>query len=268
MIRIACDVHTHTLFSRHAYSTVEENVRAASAQGLELLGITDHFSCMLFEEQTLKNFQYYINMGVWPREWHGVRLLHGCEADIVDAEGHLFGWDIPVVANITEERRHASTLKEKCFAACDYVIASIHRNDFCDAATRAQNTQMYINALEDPKVLILGHIGRSGVDFELDPVIEAARDLGKLIEINESSIAEPLKAKMSLGPCEEVARRCAELGCMVSFGSDAHIAPTIGRYAHTKELLERIDFPEELVACASAERFLAAARAALPAFEL
>ncbi|WP_322153045.1 phosphatase [Paratractidigestivibacter sp.] len=268
MLKIACDVHTHTLFSRHAYSTVEEDVQSAADAGLELLGITDHFSCMLFEEQTLKNFQYYINMGVWPREWHGVRLLHGCEADIVDVEGHLFGHDIPVTHNITEERRREATLKSKVFDACDYVIASIHRKDFCDAATRAQNTQMYINVLEDPKVLILGHVGRSGVDFELDPVLEAARNMGKLIEINESSIAEPLKAKKSLARCEKVARRCAELGCSVSFGSDAHIAPAIGRADHTRELLERIDFPEELVACASAERFLAAARAALPDFEL
>ncbi len=256
MIRIACDVHTHTLFSRHAYSTVEEDVRAAAAQGFELLGVTDHFSCMLFEEQTLKNFQYFINMSVWPREWMGVRLFHGCEADIVDVEGHLFGWDIPVDADITEEPRRESTLKEKCLDACDYAIASIHRNDFCREATRAQNTQMYINALQDPKVLILGHVGRSSVDFELDPVIEAARDLGKLIEINESSIAEPKKAKKSLVRCEEVARRCAELGCMVSFGSDAHIAPAVGRYAHTKRLLEKIDFPQELVACSSAEKFL------------
>ena len=62
MIRFACDVHTHTLFSRHAYSTLEEDVRAAAAKNLELLGITDHFSCMLFDQQTLKNFQYFINI--------------------------------------------------------------------------------------------------------------------------------------------------------------------------------------------------------------
>lgn len=256
MIRIACDVHTHTLFSRHAYSTLEENVRAASAKNLELLGVTDHFSCMLFDQQTLKNFQYFINMSAWPKEWRGIRLLHGCEADIVDVEGHLFGWDIPVMANITEESRPETTLKEKCLSACDYAIASIHRDDFCNDATRVQNTQMYINALQDPKVLILGHVGRSGVDFELDPVLEAARDLGKLIEINESSIAEPAKAKKSLRRCEHVAQRCAELGCMVSFGSDAHISPKVGGYAKTKELLESVDFPEELVACSSAERFL------------
>ena len=30
MVRISCDVHTHTLASRHAYSTIEENVRAAA----------------------------------------------------------------------------------------------------------------------------------------------------------------------------------------------------------------------------------------------
>ena len=45
-MRITCDVHTHSLYSRHAYSTVEENVRAAAEHGFELLGVTDHFSSM------------------------------------------------------------------------------------------------------------------------------------------------------------------------------------------------------------------------------
>ena len=31
-------------------------------------------------------------------------------------------------------------------------------------------------------------LGRSGVDFELDPVLKAARDLGKLVELNEDGI--------------------------------------------------------------------------------
>ena len=44
MIRISCDVHTHTLASRHAYSTIEENVRAAADQNFELLGST----CLLY----------------------------------------------------------------------------------------------------------------------------------------------------------------------------------------------------------------------------
>lgn len=257
MIRISCDVHTHTLASRHAYSTIDENVRAAAEQNFEVLGSTDHFSGMLYPERDVRNFQFFFNVKSWPREWHGVTLLHGCEADIVDGDGHLFGYDIPVDREINgAPLKHPTTLKKRVFRDCDYVIASIHRKDFTLGQTPAQNTQMYINALQDPKVLILGHVGRSGVDFELDPVLEAARDLGKLIEINESSIAEPAKAKKSLRRCEHVAQRCAELGCMVSFGSDAHISPKVGGYAKTKELLESVDFPEELVACSSAERFL------------
>ena len=51
MLQNHCDIHTHTLYSRHAYSTVRENVLAARDAGLELLGIADHFSDMLFPGQ-------------------------------------------------------------------------------------------------------------------------------------------------------------------------------------------------------------------------
>ena len=35
---IACDIHTHTIFSRHAYSTIGENVAVCRERGMELLG--------------------------------------------------------------------------------------------------------------------------------------------------------------------------------------------------------------------------------------
>lgn len=91
MLENRCDVHTHTVASRHAYSTVEENVRAASERGVDLLGVTDHFSCMTsVGVQTdgtgadIRDYQSFLDTVVWPREWHGVTLLRGAEADIVD----------------------------------------------------------------------------------------------------------------------------------------------------------------------------------------
>ena len=48
MYDIKCDTHTHTLYSRHAYSTIKENVIEASENGLELLASTDHFFRMRF----------------------------------------------------------------------------------------------------------------------------------------------------------------------------------------------------------------------------
>lgn len=36
------DVHTHTIASGHAYSTLQEMAKAAKDKGLEILGITEH----------------------------------------------------------------------------------------------------------------------------------------------------------------------------------------------------------------------------------
>ena len=36
------DVHTHTVASGHAFSTLQEMAVAASEKGLKLLGITEH----------------------------------------------------------------------------------------------------------------------------------------------------------------------------------------------------------------------------------
>ena len=40
-MQILCDTHTHTIFSRHAYSTIEECVRAAAERGLERKAVAD-----------------------------------------------------------------------------------------------------------------------------------------------------------------------------------------------------------------------------------
>lgn len=260
-MRVLCDVHTHTIFSRHAYSTIEENVRAAAACGCELLGSTDHFSDMLFETQSMKNFQHFINTPVWPREWHGVTLLRGCEIDIVDTQGRLFADDIVLKSLITGASFRERTLQEDVLSSCDYAIASLHRSDFIAHNTPVQNTEMYIKALEHPKVLILGHIGRSGADLDIDALVEAARDMHKLIEINACTLLSSRRTRAH-ERCRTLAERCAELGCSISVGSDAHISTEIGQLDAVTNLLEEIHFPEELIACSSRDRFLGALESA------
>lgn len=267
MITNLCDVHTHTVASLHAYSTIEENVRAAAAAGLELLGTTDHFSAMISPGVALdgtgadvRDYQAFLNTIVWPREWMGVTLLRGAEVDIVDVEGHLFGHGVPAPCKITGDPYPVELdLENRILGDLDYAIASVHMPSFTYAATRAQNTRMYVEALQNPKVLILGHIGRMRIDFEYDPVIEAARDLGKLIEINSSTpeTGEPARER-----CLAIARRCAELGCGVSLGTDAHISCQVANFGAAAQLLDEVHFPEELVATRTKSAFLEALRAA------
>ena len=256
----ACDVHTHTIYSRHAYSTIGECVAAARQVGLELIGSTDHYSSMLFPTpanpaQFLRNYQHFINFHMWPRIWDGVYVLHGAEADIVDMDGHLFGWNIQLTEGITGRPIIGDrTLKEHIWPGIDYAIASIHDQSFTNGYSLSATTNMYIQALADPKVLILGHAGRAGVPFEIDPVLTAAKELGKVIEINEHSFAS--KFAKSYSRCRTIAERCAELGVMISTGTDAHISCDVGRFDATAELLNEIHFPPELVATRSAGAFL------------
>ena len=75
MIRDIMDLHTHTIASGHAYSTIIEMAQTASEKGLELLGITEHGPAMKGSCQTI----YFQNVKVIPRERFGVTTLFGVE---------------------------------------------------------------------------------------------------------------------------------------------------------------------------------------------
>lgn len=247
MYEILGDLHTHTLYSRHAYSTIQENVTAAAARGIEVLGSADHFSSMLFPSTDLRNFQFFVNQGIWPRDWDGVTVLRACEADIVSLSGGLFGEDIPVPESIVgRPYKLDRSLFERVTANLDYVIASVHNSDFTADASLAQTTAMYVAALEHPRVFILGHTGRSGVPYDIDTVLTCAKERHKLIEINEHSL-EGSSGDGTHRACRKIAERCAELGVGICVNSDAHLAPLIGGYTRATALLEEIHFPEELI---------------------
>ena len=79
------DLHTHTTASGHAYNTLYEMARSASGKGVKLLGVTDHApripgACHPF---------HFINFKVIPRELFGIRLMMGCELNILDHEGNI-----------------------------------------------------------------------------------------------------------------------------------------------------------------------------------
>ena len=85
MKQILLDAHTHTIASGHAYSTIQEMAHMAAYKGLQVLGITEHGPSI---EGTCP-LLYFRNMFVVPRQMYGVRLLMGCEINILDNTGQL-----------------------------------------------------------------------------------------------------------------------------------------------------------------------------------
>lgn len=258
-MKLLCDIHTHTIFSRHAYSTIEENVRAAAEAGLEVLGSADHFGNMLFSDNDVRQWQFFYNLGCWPREWHGVTLLRAAEADICSLNGDLYGEDVVYKKSmIGQPYKEEQTLYTLVTRDLDYLVASIHNKTFTDDAPISATTQMYINALEHKRVLMIGHPGRAGVPFDIDEVLTVAKEKNKLIEINEHSFGMGPHAEV----CKKIAIRCAELGVHIGVSTDAHISHDIGRFPTATSMLEEIHFPEELIATRSRDALFEQMRAA------
>ena len=93
MYNIIADLHTHTLASTHAYSTVQEMAVSAHEKGLLALALTDHARTM----PGAPGPWFFTAMRELPLLYKGVLLLAGMEANVLDFSGAL---DI-----IDEERR-------------------------------------------------------------------------------------------------------------------------------------------------------------------
>lgn len=69
------DVHTHSIASGHAYSTLVEMVSEAQNRGLKIFGITEHTPALPGACHSI----YFRNLHVVPRQWGDMRLLLGAE---------------------------------------------------------------------------------------------------------------------------------------------------------------------------------------------
>ena len=196
-------------------------------------------------------FGFFINKKALPEVWHGVRLLFGAEVDIIDLKGNLFGHDLYIP--YPNKNGVKLTYEEGILNRLDYLIASVHYKDFAANSTVVENTELYIKALEHENVKILGHIGRSGLEFDIDEVVKAAKSLNKMIEINEASFGHGETVRER---CLKVALACAKYGTKIAVNSDAHSSFEIGKYPNTEHFLDEIDFPVELIGNRDAETFL------------
>ena len=84
-MKYVADIHTHSVISQHAYSTIDENAKAAKEKGLKLIAMTDHTPGM----KNTAPRAFFTNYHVLPHVLHGVELLHGAELNIMDYNGTI-----------------------------------------------------------------------------------------------------------------------------------------------------------------------------------
>lgn len=232
MKKISLDVHTHTIVSGHAYSSLQEMAQEASNRGLEILGITEHAPGIPGTCDPI----YFRNLHVVPRQMYGIRLLLGAELNILDTKGNL-------------------DLDEEYYRRLDIRIAGIHA--LCwTGGTREENTQGMVAAIRNPWTHIISHPGDGTADLDFLPIVLAAKESHTLLEINNSSL-DPVRQKTVAVPNNlEILRLCKQYEVPVILGSDAHISFSIADYKFVYPLLAETEFPDSLIMNYDSEAFL------------
>lgn len=223
-MKYVLDTHTHTVVSGHAYNTINEMMQAAADRGLELLGITEHAMAM---PGACHEF-YFQNGRRVPRERYGVKLLFGAEVNIMDFDGRV-------------------DMSDSLMQKMDIVIASMHV-PCMKKGSRDQNTQAYIEVMKNPWVNIIGHPDDSRFPIDYEALVQAAREYGRLLEINNHSMEPGASRQGARENYLEMLSWCIRYEVPVVVGSDAHVDIEVGTHENAYKLLTETGFPEKLVA--------------------
>lgn len=217
------DLHTHTIVSGHAYSTVQENIQAAIKQGLKYLGLSDHAPQMPGGPHPF----YFYNMYCIPREVDGLKILRGIEANIIDHNGN-------------------TDVEDDMLKHIDYVIASLHP-PCISPGKKEENTNTILEVMDKHKVKIIGHLDDSRYEVEYEPIVKKAKEKNILLEINNSSLKPTTFREGAWKNLATMLNLCKQHGVRVVLGTDSHISYDIGKFTFAERVIEELEFPKELV---------------------
>ena len=213
------DLHTHSVLSTHGFSSLTENIEYALKKGLKYYGSSEHQfdNCGVGPH----NFAFH-NLRIVPTEINGMRFLKGCEFNILP-DGSI---DTSKVS-----KNHL-----------DYGIASIHGYVYKDQGIEL-NTQAYLKALDNEFITIVGHLDDGHYPCDFEPIIKKAKELHKLIEINNTSLKPTTNRINSRNNLCKIIDLCIKYDEPVIINSDAHICYDVGQYELAQELLLGKGFP-------------------------
>ena len=230
-MKIELDMHTHTIASGHAFSTLQEMAQAGADKGLKLLGITEHTSGIPGTCDPI----YFRNLHVVPRQMYGIELMLGAEINILDSKGNI-------------------DADEELMRRLDIRIAGIHSLCYT-SGTMEENTAGMIQVISNPYIQIISHPGDGTAQLDFEPIVLAAKEYRTLLEINNSSL-KPTRNKVDARDNNrKLLELCKRYEVPVILGSDAHISFDIANYEFLYALLSQTEFPEELIVNRSVEVF-------------
>ncbi|MEX2559189.1 MAG: DNA polymerase/3'-5' exonuclease PolX, partial [Pirellulales bacterium] len=166
--QIRGDLHMHTT-ATDGQATLDEMAEAARKRGLKYIAITDHSKRVSMANglNAERLRQQWAEIDRLNARLKGLKVLKGVEVDILERGG--------------------LDLDDEVLSEADWVVASLH---YGQNQPREQITRRILGAIENRWVSAIGHPTgrlinrRKAYDVDLEAVFKAARDHGKLLELN------------------------------------------------------------------------------------
>jgi DNA polymerase (family 10) len=196
--QILGDLHMHTT-ATDGGATIAEMADAAKARGLKYVAITDHSKRVTMANglDATRLRRQWAEIDKLNERLRGFLVLKGVEVDILEKGG--------------------LDLDDDVLAEADWVVASVH---YGQNQPREQITRRILDALANPHVSAIAHPTgrlinrRKPYEVDLSAVFQAARQHGKLLELN----AHPQRLDLDDVACAAAKQH----GVPIVISTDAH----------------------------------------------
>lgn len=240
---ILADMHTHTIASGHAYSTVKENIDAAKAAGLKYLAITDHYfgnGDDLDKKNEIARIQYGAER--WNSYETGIRLLSSAEFNI-NQDVYTFeklkdiSWK-PVGLHSWFIDMDIATLDD--LFTCFVKTHKKGHNAFVHIERDLHKMAKYFHEIYETSYKM------SDYQLFLNKIVDYAKENDIWLELNESSIVFNDNGD-TIDRIKLWLFHARENGNKIYLGSDAHYCKEIGNFGNCISMLNALEYPKELI---------------------
>lgn len=239
MMKLLCDMHTHTVYS-HGKNTIEEMVEQARALGLKAVVISDHGRSHPMFGVRKKNFKKMRQeIDALNEKYEDIAVYLSVESNITGADGSI---DIG-----KEEMQY-----------CDWIYAGYHygyipasikdvfhfalRNyltvvfPFMKEKTRRINTEAYLKMMDRYALKMITHPGDK-LPVDIEPIAKKAAEKGVILEIN------PRHSHLS----SEELKIALKYDVQFAVNSDAHSVQALGQVQGAESTIKEAGVPSERI---------------------
>ena len=243
---ILADLHTHTIFSQHAYSTIKENIDVAKKNGIKYLANTDHYYHS-GDETMCKNESCriaYLENYIRPNEKDiivisGAEFNLGQETTYWDSIKHikwrpigLHSWyfDIKNATLDTLYKAFELATKDNKHNAFAHIEREIHQ---------INQSKYGIELTDEVKEFYLA-------------MVKLAKEKDIYLEVNESSLLSNDKGNITRASFW--LQLAKEYNCNLYLGTDSHYCKSVGKFQNSLDLLNKVGYSKNLILNCNQER--------------